>query len=458
MTIVLILILLLGTGIGLVIFFVVRSVLVPKRIESIAALVKQGKPQSAAKAAKVLIAKEPRNPEAHYLLGLAYVADNKAELALMEFKIVNQIGVFGPFIPEIEFRRKQGQLFVRFGQVEEALKEYLLLIKLEPYQADNYYWAGKLFQERSRSDMATTYLKKAVELDPRNGSAHFELGMLLYREKRSVEAKAELESALKYEPDNAKGYFYLGKLLKDNHDYVGALLAFEKAQRDQELKAKALVERGGCYMSTNAIDKAIAEFERAVKMAGDEGSSESLYGRYFLAMCYEKQRRLELAIEQWEKIYAKKPTFKDVADKLSHYQEFRTDDKMKDYLTSSKEEFVEICKAVAVQAMSLQVRDVTDIQNGCDIIAVEGDQAKWRNVRKQPKLLRFLRIPDMIDDSTVRALQEEMKKLGILRAMVVTSSAFSRAAIDFADSRPIDLINKDQLQELLDKTNIYGSD
>lgn len=451
------LILLLGTGIGVLVFFIVRSVIAPKRIEAISGLIKQGKPQAATKAAKAILAREPRNPEAHYLLGQAYAADNKSELALMEFKTVNQIGIFGPTIPEVEFRARMAKLFVRFAQLEEALKEYLLLIKLEPYQADHYYWAGKLFRERNRSDMATSYLRKAVELDPRHGLAHFELGMLLYREKRSLEAKSELEAALRFDPNNAQAYFYVGKLLKESHDYVGALLAFEKAQRDQDLKVKALVERGGCYMATNAVDKAIAELERAIKVSTDDGSNEVLYGRYFLAMCYEKLRKLDLAIEQWERIYTKKPGFKDVADKLSQYQEFRTDDKMKDYLSASREEFVDICKALAVQGLSLQIRDVTEIQNGCDIIAVEGDSAKWRNVRKQPKLLRFLRTPDMLDESAIRALQEEMKRLGVLRAMVATSSAFSRAVIDFANSRPIDLINKDQLQELLDKVDIYAS-
>jgi len=223
------------------------------------------------------------------MLGKAYLAENKSELALMEFKMVNQIGVFGPHIPENEFRKTIAQLFVKYNQIEEALKEYLLLIKMEAYQADHYYWAGKLFAERHRSDMAMNYLRKAVELNPRHDKAHYELGLLLYREKKPVEAKAELEAALKLQGDNPQAYYLLGKLQKEAHDYVAALLSFEKAQRDNDLKVKALVERGGCYMSMNAIDKAIPELERAIKAATDESSSETLYARYFLAMCYEKE-------------------------------------------------------------------------------------------------------------------------------------------------------------------------
>ncbi len=451
------LIIVLGTGIGFLMFFIIKSVIAPKRAEKLLDLLKQGKYTAAAKAAKSLIAREPRNAEAHYILGQAYSLDNKPELALMEYKSVNQIGAFSSSVPEIDFRKKMAQLFARFNQAEESLKEYLLLVKLEPNQADNYYWSGRLFSERNRNDMAVNYLRKAVELDPRHTKAHFELGLLLYKEKKPVEAKAELDTAIKYDASNCQAYFYLGKLQKESHDYVPALLSFEKAQRDPDLKVKSLVERGGCYMSMNALDKAIPELERAVKASTDDASSEVLFGRYFLAMCHEKQRNLDKAIEQWEKIYAKKPGFRDVAEKLSHYQEFRTDDKMKDYLTSSNEEFSEICKAIVTQGMSLQIRDVTEMANGCDLIAVEGDSVKWRNVRKIPRLIRFVRTPELVDESLVRSLLEQMKKLNVTRAAMVTSSGFSRTASEFADSRPLDLFNKDQLQELLEKSDIYGA-
>jgi tetratricopeptide (TPR) repeat protein len=457
MAIVLPISILLVSGIGFLAFILIKSLIAPKKAEMIASLLKQGKVQMAIKAARAIIAGDPRNIEAHYLLGQAYLADGKGELALMEFKTVNQIGTFNVSVPEIEFRKRMAQLFVRYQQPEEALKEYIMLVKLESNNADNFYWAGKLFAERNRGDMAVNYLRKAVELNPRHSQAHFELGLLLYRDKKPIEAKSELENALRLEPENAEAYYYLGKLQKESHDYVAALLSFEKAQRDQNMRVKALVERGGCYMSMNSFEKAVPELERAVKVANDDGSTESLYARYFLAMCYEKDRNLDKAIEQWEKIYQKKPSFRDVAEKLSHYQEFRTDDKMKDFLTASREEFVEFCKALVSNGMMLQIRDVSEVPNGCDIVAVEGDAAKWRNVRKQPRLMRFLRIPELIDEGTLRILLEQMKTLNMTRAVIITSSGFSRTAVEFAASRPLDLYNKDQLQELLNSVDIYAS-
>ncbi|WP_460056318.1 tetratricopeptide repeat protein [Spirochaeta dissipatitropha] len=424
----------------------------PKRHATIAENIKQRKATNAIKQAKQLIAKDNRDFEAHYLLGQAYELDGKAELALMEYKIVNQLGSFGGHCPEIPFRNRIASLYRNFNQHEEALKEYLLLINTEPNNAEHYYNVGLLFEIRERSDKAASYYRKALEIDPRHGAAHFHLGFLLYRAKRPAEAKKEMELAIRFDPDNHASYYYLGKLQKEQQDYVAALVSFERAQKSQEFKTKALVERGACYLQSNNLEKAIAELERAVKLAEDPSLPEVLYGRYFLAAAYEKTRNFEAAIEQWEKIYAKKPGFRDIAEKLSQYQEFRTDDRIKDYLIAGAEDLQVICRQM-VELMGLTVRDITPIKGGCEIIAVEG-QSKWRNARKLPKLLRFYQATELIDESTLRALHEEMKAQGINRGVVVSSTNFSRMAMDFVESRPIDLVDKDQLQTLLKKVQL----
>lgn len=401
---------------------------------------------------KQIVAKDPRNADAHFLLGLAYLEQEKPELALMEFKTVNQIGQFGNYTDEAVFRRKIAQLYEQFKQPEEALKEYLLLIKREPDKADNYVSAGKLFEQRHRSDKAMQFYKKAVELEPRAPDPHFRLGVLLYRAKKPQEARSELDQAVKRDPDNYRAYYYIGKILKDGKDYVSAASALEKAQKDPEFKIRALVERGGAFMSMNSIERAIADLERAVKLTDTPDSQESLFAHYFLSLCYEKTRRMEEAIEQWEFIYQKKPNFKDVADKLSRYQELRTDDRVKDYMTLGQEQFTVLCRRLT-ESLDLQIRDERNISNGCEIVAVEA-QSKWRNARKLPKILRFLRVTDIIDEERVRELHEEMKEQSITRGIVVTSSTFSRKASDFAETRPIDLYGKDRLQQMLSQVKM----
>ncbi len=444
-------IIILGIAIAVVAYFLLRSILVPKRVDSLQSLLRQGKQQAVIKAAKQLLQKDSRNADAHYLLGLAYEQDDKQELALMELKTVNDIGNFDGIVDEVPFRKKIAELYLKFNQAEEALKEYLLLLKREPENADFYFLIGKIFEDRNRNDKAGGYYKKAVDLDPRNAEAHTRLGLLLYRAKRAPEARAELDLAVKLKPENYEAWYYIGKLLKDNRDCIAAMSAFEKSSRAQEFKAKSLVERGGCLISMNSFERAISELERAIKIS-EAGSNEDLYARYFLAHCHEKMRHIERAVEHWEYIYTKKRNFRDVAEKLGKYQELRTDDRLKDFLTIGHDEFVSVCKRVT-EVMGLDVRDNRDVEGGCEIIAVE-NTSKWRNARAMPKLIRYLRVTDTIDESTVRDAHEEMRKQGITRGLIVTSSMFSRLAQDYAESRPIDLFNKEKLQSLLQQVEM----
>ena len=447
-------ILILGFGVAVLLVFIVRSLLAPKKIEGIQKLISAAKYAQAIKQAKALINKNPHDAEARYYLGKAYLADGKAELALMEFKNVNATALFSKSIPETEFRKTIAQLFLKYNQPEEALKEYLLLIKLEPFQAEHYYNAAIQFEQRDNSEQALQYYRKAVETDPKHAGAHAALGFLLFKAKQMTDARAEINLALKLDPKNMKAYFFQGKLLRESHDYANALAAFEKVLRDPDFKLKALVERGCCYLEANSLEKAIQEFDRAIKSSTDDAANDILFARYFLASCYEQKRSIELAIEQWEKIFAKKKNFRDVGEKLSQYQELRSNDHMKEYLTSNREDFFIICKAITNIGLELEVRDIKETKYGCAIIAVENDAEKWRNVRKQPRLILFYRDANLIEDSFLRTLQEDMKKQSLTRGIVITSSGFNRPALEFAESRPLELIGKDKLEQMLSSIGI----
>jgi tetratricopeptide (TPR) repeat protein len=312
-------------GLGVLIFAIIKSVLVPKHSGTLASLVKQGKNQTVIRAAKRIIVADPRNAEAHYYLGLAYHQEKRDELALAELKTVLNLGISEKDIPEVEFRSLLAQLFASQNEGEEALKEYLLLIKLMPKRAEYYYRAGKLFNERSRTDMAAEYLRKAAELEPRNGNIHHELGVMLYKEKKVSEAKAAFSTALKYQCENpGQIHYYLGKIQKDAKDYAAAAAAFEKAARDSEYRVRALVEQGGCYLAQGAKEKAIMYLEQAVGAITDESGPDSLYARYYLGNCYESAGEMDKALAQWDKVYERKKNFRDVGEKLVRYQQRRS--------------------------------------------------------------------------------------------------------------------------------------
>lgn len=412
-------------------------------------LLKQNKPGAAVKAAKQQLAKDPRNAEAHYLLGQAYLQDSKPELALMEFRTVNQIGQFGGAIPEKTFRRQIAELYARFNQPEEALKEYLLLIQKDPNTAEHYYNVGRLFEERNKAAKAVNYYRKAIQLQPGHGMAHLHLGFILYRAKRQNDALEYLQKALRFQPDNYEAYFYIGKIQKENKDYAGALQSFEWSAKASEFRTRSLIERGTSYMEMNNLERAAGELERAIKTTKDTQESDLIWAHYFLATCYERLRLIERAIEHWEAVYRIKPGFQDVAEKLSQYQDLRQDDHIKDYLTVSQGEFRALCEKMA-GVMGYAVQSIEDEENGVVMIVVESG-GNWRSNKKMPRLLQFIRVPDVIDEATVRSTHEAMRTQNLSRAIIVCSSNYSKLARDFAESRPLELYNKEKLQEFLKK-------
>lgn len=305
-------------------FIIVKSLVLPQHPAALAGLIQRKKFQTAMRAAKRIIAGNPRNAEAHYYLGLACYGEKQDEAALAELKTVLNLGISGRNIPEVPFRELLARLLASQGEGEEALKEYLLLIKLIPTHADYYYQAGKLFNERNRLSLAADYLRKAAELKPRDGNIHAELGLMLYKEKKFQEAKAALSAALKHQCENpGRLHYYLGKIQKEGKDYAAAAASFEKAALSGEFKVRALVEKGGCYLARGDTSRAILDLEQAAAAITDESAPDGLYARYYLGNCYESVNELDKALAQWDQVYARKKNFRDVGEKLIKYQQYR---------------------------------------------------------------------------------------------------------------------------------------
>ena len=245
---------------------ILKNFVSPKKIEAIPRLIKQGKTQNAIKIAKQLLAKDPKNYLAHYYLGKAYIKENRTELAVIEYKNVNDNALFGEGINELSFRQEYSQLLLKYNQQNEALKNFLLLTKLDPQNAENFYQVGRIYEDQNRYDIALGFMQKCAMLDKKHAKAHAEIGLMLYRTKQFSEAKKEIDIAIKLSPDTYSSYYYLGKILKDAKDLQGAIKAFEKAQRDPDVKQKAIIEHGSCYMIAGRTDNALVDFQRAMNL------------------------------------------------------------------------------------------------------------------------------------------------------------------------------------------------
>ena len=87
------------------------------------------------------------------------------------------------------------------------------------------------------------------------------------------------------------------------------------------------------------------------------------------------------------------------------------------------------------------------------MIASEAREGDWRNMRKQMIMLRFFRDPEPVEDTDVREVLDKSKAANCTKAYIMTSSEFARAAVQFAENRPVELVTKTKLEEFLAKAN-----
>ncbi len=438
-------------GIGIIIFFIVRNIFSPKKIITLKNYIKSGNYKGAINIAKDILNKNRNDVEAHYYLGEAYYNLQKFELALVEYKSAEKTGLYAN-ISEKALRERLAELYIKTQNTDEALKEYIFLIKQNPTEYSYYYMAGELFLQKNQSDHALKYFVYSVRLNKNHVPSLLNIGTILYENKNYGNAQKYLLHSIKVDQSNFKAYFYLGLIDASLNNYKEALKNFEKSIKDKDLKVRSLMERGKLFISMGNYEEAIIELERALKNCEQEDNIK-MNIKYVLANCFELTRNVTEAIILWEEIYAVSPGFKDVSEKLSNYQELRMDDRMKDFMTATDTDFIDMSKGIA-EHMGLNVLEVDILsKDSIELFCLEQD-TKWRNVKKKPKIIHISRKTAPIDETIIRNLSEKMREKGVIRSVMMTSSSYSKMAVAYAQERPIELIDKNGLQEILKNANI----
>lgn len=437
-------------GFIIMVFFIFRNFFSPRKITTLKNYIKTENYKAAVNLAKDILNRDKNNVEAHFYLGEAYYFQEKHELSLIEFKTAEKSGVYSS-IDERKLRERMAEISVKMGDLDEALKEYILLTQNYPNDYLYFFKAGELFEMKDQKQQAMKYYADSIKINDNYVSALVNMGQMLLDFKNYTEAHHYLQRAVNKDPNNFKAFFYMGLVAKTENNYKNALKYFEKSLRDKEYKVRSLMERGVILMLLNRFEEAVIELDRALKNTENEDNVK-LNIRYVLANCYEQMRNITEAIALWEEIYALRPDFRDVSEKLSNYQELRIDDRMKDFLTATEEEFQDICKSI-VHGMGLNVTDeIITTKDTVEYYTLEAD-SKWRNMKKRPKLIHISRRNVPIDENVLRKAHEKMREKGVIRGVILTSSSFSKLAITFAKERPLELIDKDGLQELLNKVD-----
>jgi tetratricopeptide (TPR) repeat protein len=241
--------------------------------------VKTGRIRDAVLEAQDIIKRDPKNLEAHKLLGRIYL-------------------------------RSLGDMPGGNGSdnvLKLAIEQYEEIIKLEPDNVDDHLLLGRLYRLGSEMQKAEAELKTAVKLDPGSEEAVTTLAML-YTDEGDTSHALQVLSSVPDTARSAKLYAALGAAYEQRKDYKSAIDAFRHAivlDRDNLDAIRGLAEN---LMNDGQFDAALEQYKVIVDSNQEDAQS---YVR--MAEIYRRQSKYDLALESLKKADTLVPDSAEVA-------------------------------------------------------------------------------------------------------------------------------------------------
>lgn len=211
----------------------------------------RGQIVEAQEAARNVLLRHPRNPDALALFGATLLAQNKASEAVEPLREAARMQP-GPIV-----ETQLGQALRRTGRVDEAI----------------------------------AILQQASEKQPPLSAAFFELGTLLYEKRRAAEAEAVLNRGIAVAPAGQLS-FALGSILLERGDFEEASNCFARALASHPGHPSALCGLGRARMARGELERALEKFREAMANSPSEGRA-----RFLTAQCLFELGRPSDAME-----------------------------------------------------------------------------------------------------------------------------------------------------------------
>lgn len=232
---------------------------------------------------------------------LAQPMEKEQESSISEVQIPD-IQSYAALSKAIYWQRMGEQIPPNNGKHREyyrnARDELMAAIRSDPRSSFLYTRLAEVLLPL-RDRRAVSACRKALELDPDNADAHHWLGRInlmdnsMSRERREQEAIRELKKATELNPEHLMAQRYLSTLLLNRRDFEGAVRSYSEIVKLVPYDPRFRNHLGVSYMEIGETEKAIEEFNAAVRIRGDY-----LDPHYHLSYLYARQSRNKEAIEK----------------------------------------------------------------------------------------------------------------------------------------------------------------
>jgi tetratricopeptide (TPR) repeat protein len=263
--------------------------------------------------------KQPEDRETHGRLGSLYSAQDRVELALIEYEksLPTRIGFTGLVdehrragsLQEFESNWARnadqhpldakvlsfyGNILYAQGRFAEAQPYFLRSAAIAPNNCDTLIDAGNNYIDLGKLNDALTFLERCLKIDPRNYSANVDVGEAYLEKNQSAKARTYFDAALASKPAGSEALVDIGYVEDLNGHWQEAISYYLRAMNADPLEANAYVDLGYDYNEHKLYKLAEAAFIKGISIAPTEGKLH-----YLLAVTYNLEGKIPLAREQY---------------------------------------------------------------------------------------------------------------------------------------------------------------
>jgi len=258
---------------------------------------KQGKLAEAQASFETALKMQPNYLPALAWLGATNLARKNYEQAATQF------AKYTRYAPDARVQALLGLAQARLGHGEEAEETLKALRKLDIVDPQSLAVLAQAHMTLGETDLAATYMAKAVEQNPEAADLRVGLASTLSKKGERAQAIAQLETAIHLDPGMVDADVLLIQNFIREKQFDKALSAVESLEKKQPKNLNTFILKGAVYLGKNDFANARKSFEQALEL-----DPASFAATLSLAQLDVVEKKPEAARQRFQALLAKDKT------------------------------------------------------------------------------------------------------------------------------------------------------
>ena len=197
-------------------------------------------------------------------------------------ELFGQIANLVPSDPEAKYNH--GVALQSAGLFGDAVKAFLLTIKLQPLNAAAHNNLGNAYKSLKRPDDAEAAYKKAIKIDATKPEAVNNLGLLMQNRGNFSEAEVLFRECLNIIPNEPSVLTNLGNVLRDRGRFVEAISVYNEVLTKNKNNVLILKNLAIALLNNGQNDEALSLYNRILEINPEKADSYINLAKQSLSM------------------------------------------------------------------------------------------------------------------------------------------------------------------------------